>query len=527
MKTDLSMCICWLLCCAAVWAHTEFPAPYHAASYGKRLTPPDMPAPSINGAVVYGIRPGDQFVYRVPISGERPLRVEAEGLPTGVTLRDDGVITGSAERGEYHVQLRATNRHGHDEKVWILLVGDELCLTPPMGWNSWYSYSEAVSQKHVLNAARHLVESGLANHGWSYVNIDDCWQGKREKGVLQPNARFPDMQALCREIHALGLKAGIYSTPWMGTYAGYTGGSAPDARGDYSALALPLEQRLCAEQIFGRYPGVHRRKADCVGELWCFDRDAAQWAEWGFDYVKVDWSPNDVPTTKRIRHALDAAGRGMVLSLSNSAPIENAPALSRLACLWRTTGDIEDTWASISRIGFSQEPWQQFMSPGHWNDPDMLQVGRLGKPNSDEARFAPTRLTADEQYTQVTLWCILSAPLMISCDLEHIDSFTKGLLTNDEVLAVNQDPSAQAAHRLVCTDGSGEVWHKRLADGALAVAFFNTDKRRRVLRISLRELGVHTPCRVRDLWRRIDVGVVGEYMSVELDSHGAAFFRLH
>ena len=185
-----------------------------------------------------------------------------------------------------------------------------------------------------------------------------------------------------------------------------------------------------------------------MGAVWLFDRDAKQWADWGVDYVKVDWNPNDVPTTKRIRKALDESGRDIVLSLSNAAPYEHVEELGKLANLWR---------------------------PGHWNDPDILQIGKLGKPNQPNTTFVQTRLTPDEQYTHVTLWCLLSAPLIVSCDLEHIDSFTMGLLTNDEVIAVDQDPAARPA-RKAWRQGSFQVWTKELSDGSVAAGFFNTGK---------------------------------------------------
>lgn len=160
------------------------------------------------------------------------------------------------------------------------------------------------------------------------------------------------MKAMCDAIHAMGMKVGIYSTPWMGTYAGFIGGSAPNAKSDYGEMAIPEKERKQEDQIFGSYPGVHRRKADHVGAVWLFDRDAKQWADWGFDYVKVDWNPNDVSTTKRIRKALDESGRDIVLSLSNAAPYEHVEELGKLANLWRTTGDIQDHWGSVSGIGF-------------------------------------------------------------------------------------------------------------------------------------------------------------------------------
>ena len=475
-----------------------------------------------------GVRPGAEVLFQVPVSGERPMQIRASGLPAGVKMNSRGLISGKApmRKGEYRVKLQAANRHGKDAGEWVLKVGDDLCLTPPMGWSSWYSYSEAVGQDQVLKTARLFVERGLVNHGWTYINIDDCWQGKRggKNFSIQPNKRFPDMKAMCRAIHAMGLKAGIYSTPWMGTYAGFIGGSAPDKKADYAGLSIPEKDRLQENQIFGRYPGVHRRHADRTGPVWLFDRDARQWAEWGFDYVKVDWKPNDVPTTERIRKALDESGRDIVLSLSNAAPYEHVEELSRLANLWRTTGDIEDHWGSVSGIGFSQERWQKHMSPGHWNDPDILQVGKLGKPNRPNTAFVQTRLSPDEQYTHVTLWCLLSAPLIISCDLENIDSFTMGLLTNDEVIAVDQDPAARPARR-AWNQGNFQVWTKELADGSTAAGFFNTGGSREVLKVNLKDIGLSGPYQVRDLWKRADQGTAEGDIAVELNSHGAAMFR--
>lgn len=185
-----------------------------------------------------------------------------------------------------------------------------------------YVFSEGVSQENMLKTARLLVESGFSNYSYHYVNIDDCWQGERggREGAIQPNDRFPDMNALCRSIHRLGLRAGIYSTPWMGTYAGHIGGSMPNNRGDYSALSLSPKLRPARHQIFGRYLGTLKQKADRVGPVWKMDENARQWANRGFDYVKMDWKPNDIPTAQRIATALKRCSRDMVLSLSSEAP---------------------------------------------------------------------------------------------------------------------------------------------------------------------------------------------------------------
>ena len=203
-----------------------------------------------------------------------------------------------------------------------------------------------------------------------------------------------------------------------------------------------MKARSQPGQLYGSWPGIHRRGKDHAGKFWHVDIDARQWAEWGFDYVKMDWKPNDVPTTARIARDLRTSGRDIVLSLSNAAPIAHAEGLSRYAQLWRTTGDIQDTWASIRAIGRAQLKWLPYRSIGHWNDPDILQIGRLGTPNQKNTTFRPSRLTQGEQRYQMTLWCMLSAPLFISSDLEHLSAETRALLMDADLIELDQKYAA-------------------------------------------------------------------------------------
>lgn len=395
--------------------------------------------PRFIGAETYGVRPGNELIWRIPVHGATA--VEAVSLPKGITFEaTHRTLRGRIDvSGEYPVTLRATDGKTSVTQTFMVRVGEALCLTPPMGWNSWYSYSEAVNQKGIEKVARLLEETGLADAGYAFVNIDDCWQGERPKGkALQPNEKFPDMKAMCAAIHARGLKVGIYSTPWVSTYAGFRGGSTDDDE----AKALPQEQRLQPGQLYGRWPGLNRRGVDHTGKYWHFDKDAKQFAAWGFDYIKVDWLPNDVPTTARIASDLRASGRDIVLSLSNAAPIQNAPGLAQHAQLWRTTGDIQDVWGSIRSIGRAQLRWLPYGSEGHWNDPDILQIGRLGTPNRKNTAFRPSRLTHEEQHYQMTLWCMLSAPLIISSDLENLSPETRALLTDPDLIELNQKYAA-------------------------------------------------------------------------------------
>ena len=475
------------------------------------LTPPAPASPRINGARVFGVRPGSPFLFTVPATGERPMRFAADGLPGGLKLdattgRITGVLTSP---GTHIVTLRATNAKGADTRKLRIEVGERVALTPPMGWNSWNAWGSEVSQDKVLRSARAMAASGLVNHGWSYVNTDDAWQAPRggKLNALQGNEKFPDIKAMCDEIHALGLKAGIYSTPWVQSYAGYPGGSL-------ETLDAPWKKTEGAKQ-------VNRKILPwAIGKYSFATNDAKQWAEWGIDYLKYDWSPIEVPETEEMGKALRASGRDIVYSLSNNAPFAGAADWARLANAWRTTGDIRDTWTSVSHIGFAQDRWRPFAGPGHWNDPDMLVVGYVGwgKPH-------PTRLTPNEQYTHISLWSLLSAPLLLGNDLERLDVFTLGLLTNDEVLAVDQDPlGRQAAQVLV--DGRRQVWVKELEDGSRAVGLFNLAKREQTVTIEWSKLGLGGSQRVRDLWRQKDLGVAADKFSASVPRHGVVLIKV-
>jgi alpha-galactosidase len=464
------------------------------------LTPKASPKPRINGAKVFGVRPNRPFFFKVAATGTKPLQYAAEGLPRRLTIDPQtGLITGHIGRvGTYIVRLRVSNKLGSASRDLRIEVGEKISLTPPMGWNSWNCWAGAVDADKVRRAAKAMVASGLIDHGWTYVNIDDTWQDKRGGPftAIQGNGKFPDMKGLCDEIHAMGLKPGIYSTPWMTSYGGCVGGSSNSPSGEW------------------RHEGGH-------GKYGFEPNDARQWAEWGFDYLKYDWNPNDVPHVQAMAEALRHSGRDIVYSLSNSAPFENASDWVQLANCWRTTGDIGDSWGSMSGIGFSQDRWVPFGGPGHWNDPDMLVVGYVGwGPN-----LHPTRLTPNEQYTHISLWCLLSAPLLMGCDLERLDPFTLGLLTNDEVLEVSQDPLGKEAWR-VARQANTEVWAKTLEDGSRAVGLFNRGQMATTVSVKWSDMGLHGKHHVRDLWRQKDLGLADGEFKAEVPRHGVVLVKI-
>ena len=470
------------------------------------LTPAAPAAPRINGARLFGARPGSPVLFAIPATGEEPLTYQAKNLPEGLTLdAGTGIITGTvAKPGTHLVTLIAENAKGKAERDWRLEVGDRIALTPPMGWNSWNCFAHTVSDAKIRQAADALRNSGLINHGWSYINIDDYWQtnpGEKSDATLMgpardadgrilPNERFPDMKTLTRYVHGLGLKIGLYSSPGPTTCGGCTGS---------------WQHELT---------------------------DAQTYAEWGFDYLKYDWcSYSQVSGSETLKElmrpylvmteALRAQKRDIVHSLCQYG-MGNVSTWGDKAggqC-WRTTGDITDTWDSMSKIAAAQDGLELFAGPGNWNDPDMLIVGNVGWGTPH-----PTRLTRNEQYTHMSLWCLLCAPLLIGCDLSQLDAFTLNLLTNDEVLEVNQDPLGRQAARALRTDGQ-EIWAKKMLDGSVAVGLFNRSYLTGPVTLEFKQVGLTGKQHLRDLWRQKDLATASDRFTAEIPGHGVLLLRL-
>jgi hypothetical protein len=464
------------------------------------LTPNTGTEPRINGARIVGARPGRPILFTVPATGDRPMTFGAVNLPTGLILdQHTGIISGTVNKtGEYKVDLTVKNDAGSDNKELLIVIGDKLALTPPMGWNSWNCWGLAVDEEKVISSARAYIEKGLINHGWSYINIDDGWEihkdkepKRDQKGNILTNEKFPDMRRLGDTLHAMGLKFGIYSSPGPLTCGGYT--------------------------------------ASYKYEL----NDARSFAEWGVDYLKYDWCSydgiaKDTSLAERkkpyfvMRDALDAVNRDIVYSLCQYG-------MSKVwqwgdevgGNLWRTTGDITDTWESMKEIGFNQTENLPYAGPGHWNDPDMLVVGWVGwGPN-----LHPTRLSPDEQYTHISLWCLLSSPLLIGCDLQRLDTFTLNLLTNDEVIAINQDPLGNQASQVIL-EGDMQVWLKNLADGNKAVGIFNLADSTVHYPFNFATAGLPDALNVRDLWRQKDLGKFTGTLETSIPSHGVVLLKV-
>jgi hypothetical protein len=462
-------------------------------------TPPPPEMPRINGPLITAARPGKPFLFSIPATGIRPMTFDAKDMPAGLTIdHKTGIISGKVEKeGEYKVWLLAQNAKGTHTRDLIISIGNRICLTPPMGWNSWNCWGLSVDEQKVIASAKTYREKGLADHGWSYINIDDGWEihkdiePKRDtQGNILTNVKFPDMKRLGDAIHALGLKFGIYSSPGPLTCGGYTASYQHE------------------------------------------EQDAKTFASWGVDYLKYDWCSydkiaQDTSLAERkkpyfvMRDALAKCDRDIVYSLCQygmGIVWEWGDEVG--GNLWRTTGDITDTWESLREIGFSQVENQPYAKPGNWNDPDMLIVGWVGWGPG----LHPTRLTADEQYTHISLWALLSAPLLIGCDLERLDDFTLNLLTNDEVLAINQDMLGKQARQVV-VDGDIQVWVKELSGGGKAAGIFNLGKSTVKYTLDLQKAGLSPGQELRDLWRQKFLGEPGKTMELTVPSHGVILIR--
>ncbi len=375
-----------------------------------------------------------------------------------------------------------------------------LALTPPMGWNSWNMFGATVNAEVIIQVAETFVSAGLKDAGYQYIVIDDHWHGGRgEDGKLFPDAqKFPNgMKALADAAHARGLKFGIYSDAGTKTCGGRP------ASQDYEEI------------------------------------DARTFAEWGVDYLKYDWChaedtrANAEYRYRRMGQALKATGREIVFSICEWG--HHSPWLWGAQVggnLWRTTGDIGDSWKDvpvpwgwlygIETIGFEQQRGlEQYAGPGHWNDPDMLVVGLKGSSRE----IAGAGCTDTEYRTHFSLWCMLAAPLMIGCDVAHMDTATHEILLNREMIALNQDPLGRQGLR-ACRNGLVEVWKKQLAEKAMGIALFNRDDKKHLVRAHWSDLGIKGRYRIRDLWLHKDMDHSEHEAEAEVPAHGCVVLKL-
>jgi alpha-galactosidase len=354
-----------------------------------------------------------------------------------------------------------------------------------MGWNSWNKFAGKITDADVRAMADAMVSTGMSKLGYVYINIDDTWEGGRDRnGNLISNQKFPDMKALADYVHSKGLKIGIYSSPGPKTCAGYQGS-------------------------FGHE-----------------EQDAHTFAAWGIDYLKYDLcsartvypstQPNEQGLYQKMGEALQSSGRAVVYSLCQYGEGDVWEWGSKVGGnLWRTTGDIHDSWASMDKIGFRQLSIASFQRPGHWNDPDMLEIGNGG-------------MNADEYRTHMSLWSLLSAPLIAGNDIRSMSDETKSILMNSEIIAVDQDPAANPVQTLSATDSVEVLW-RQMHDGSIIIGIFNRGNEAVPTGFKWSSLPIHASAKilqVRDLWKHTSVPVSGDKFQATVPPHGVAMLRI-
>jgi alpha-galactosidase len=461
--------------------------------------------PIFHGAKVIGNYPGTEFLFTVPTTGERPISFVAENLPNGLSIESaTGIIRGIVKaKGSYQVKITASNAKGKTDEQLKIEIGDKLCLTPPMGWNSWNVFTNTLDEKLVMEIADAMVSSGMRDLGYQYINMDDYWHATSRDADGKPVAnpgKFPHgIKWLADYVHSKGLKLGIYS----------------DA-GD----------KTCGK---------------CFGGFQHEEIDAKQYAEWGIDLLKYDfcfvpWKKAEALSRyKKMGDALKNSGRSIVYSLCNWGlfnPWEWGESVG--GNYWRTTPDIIDTWngapfwyGSFKSILRRQTKLSQYAGPSHWNDPDMMIVGNYGKGKATGGGGKYKGMTDIEYQTHMSMWCMLCSPLLSSCDLRSMNEPTKNILLNPEILAISQDEMGEQA-KLISSSAGIKIYKKNLANGEVALAIFNSSKKTRNYNLKTSTVNLQGTYDAFDVWMHSKIGFLkdGDKLEMQLRPHETAVLKL-
>jgi len=509
--------------------------------------------PEFHGAQIVGVYPGTPFLYSLSVTGRAPLDFSVIKLPAGLSLDPaTGIITGSlTQPGDYTLIALAKNSFGSSKCKIKIVCGDTLALTPPMGWNSYDAFGDSVVESEVLSNAIWLKKN-LQPLGWDTVVVDFRWYDSQADGIRVQNPegvtiddygrcipapnRFPSaadgsgFKNLADRIHAMGLKFGIHIMRGIPRKA--VEQNLPIAGSKFTAAQAvlpPGDPNLTCVWNRDMY-GVDATTP--AGKAW-YKSIARQYAEWGVDYIKCDdianmlrggiYASNDIAA---LSDALRHSGRSIVLSLSpGAAPVDQAAHLEQFANLWRISGDFWDNWKSLNHQFELFDQWQGHGEPGHWPDGDMIPFGHICQRNCDVHPDRWTRFTRNEQLTLMSLWALAPSPLMLGANLPDNDPWTTAVISNPDILAINQDPLGLQGTRLASTSSGPDIWTRKLTGGFLAVGFFNRGQEPLNLNYPWRELGFRHAPRVRDLWIRKDLGRQKRLVA-ELPPHGCVLVRV-
>jgi alpha-galactosidase len=535
---------CGLLLPWAACADTPGPASSPTAI---SMAPPPA-TPEVHAPFIVGIHPKTPFLWTIPVTGVRPLKFSAHGLPHGLSLNaSTGAIIGSiAKAGDYAVQVRVKNSAGMDSHLIHIVAGPTLALTPPMGWNSYDAFGDDVTQSEVLANARYL-KTNLQPYGWDTVVVDFRWYDPgtasnpnhpwQRAGVpltmdaygrVTPSPdKFPSatdgrgFTALAARIHAMGLSFGIHIM--RGIPRNAVKANLPILGTEFHASDAADTSDTCPW-----CPDMYGVRGDTPAGQSYYDSLFRLYASWGVDFVKMDDTsrPYHTDEIEAVDHAITHCGRSIELSLSpGGTPLDDATHVEAHANMWRESGDFWDHWEALEHEFTLGASWRDYGGQGHWPDADMLPLGHLSISNRSVGLDRQTNFTHDEQITLLTLWSLLPSPLMVGANLPDNDPWTLALLTNPDVLAVDQDSSGATAMP-VNTTGDTEVWAKTLADGTLAVGLFNRGDAAGPVTAYWSDLHITGPYLARDLWRRQDLGSFHDGFSTTVPAHGAVLLRL-
>ena len=543
--------------CHADWADARFDVagvPPQTVAFRPSVTepviamtpPPD--APQIHPPTVIGVRPGTPLLWTVPVTGARPLTFSVQNLPPGLTINPaTGTITGLlAKAGDYPLPIRVRNRAGRDARTVHVIVGDTLVRTPPMGWNSYDCFGDDVTEAEVLANARYVAQN-MQPYGWDTVVVDYRWYdpgassapnntGARAGAALTMDAygrllpspnRFPSAAAsdgfkgLADQVHAMGLRFGIHIM--RGIPRNAVTANLRIEGSTYKAADAANTNDTCPW-----CPDMYGVRGDTPAGRAYYASLMRLYASWGVDYIKMDdtSAPYHADEIEAVHGAMETCGRSIVYSLSpGETPIEDAAHVEAHANVWRVSGDFWDSWQALDHEFTLGARWHDAEAPGHWPDADMLPLGHLSIANRSVGRDRQTRFTRPEQVTLLSLWSLLPSPLMVGADLPDNDPWTRALLTNPEVLAVDQDSGGTPAAR-VSTADAGQVWARTLGDGSLAVGLFNRGDFDDAVTARWGDLHLTGSVHVRDLWQRKDLGVFSSQFTATVPAHGAVLLRL-
>ena len=457
--------------------------------------------PKINNSSVFGASPDKPLIFRLAVTGERPLTFKAQNLPDGLILKNN-IITGKVSKeGVYTITLIAENRLGVCEKqVDFEIQKDKVLLTPLMGFTSWNAFGADVSQEKMEKTAKQMIKLGICEYGYSYVNTDSGWQGTYggKYDAVMPNEKFSNMKKMCDTIHSYGLKCGIYSTPML------------------TAWGCPAEFEFIPGCTQGEPDELYADTNGGIGKIRKEKNNVMQWAEWGFDYLKYDWSPCDPYNAELMRKELVASKRDFGYCVTVKALPEYTNYWSKYINSYRNGTDTFGNWQNFMELYASYENYIMAMKKGHFFDLDMLDTGDC------DLFGGYCNYTEDEIITVYSVHAFMGSPIQISCKLDNLSEFEMSVYCNDEIIAINQDTAFNSAKPVQITEKENKkihIYKRKLSDGTNAIMALNLGEKAENVKIYLFEASA-----VRDVWAKKDLGLY-EVLDVYMQPHTARIFK--